>query len=97
VSRRKAVFADPVPGSPGGHARGGRIDRAAGARQAPDSNHCPGTQASSVFLATYTEDCELTAPGFTGKGRQELQEFWLLWMGAFPIVPTLSPIERSVR
>ena len=36
------------------------------------------------FFATYTDDCELTAPGFTGKGRQGLQEFWSLWMGAFP-------------
>lgn len=36
------------------------------------------------FFATYTEDCEVTAPGFTGKGRQGLQEFWSLWMGAFP-------------
>jgi uncharacterized protein (TIGR02246 family) len=36
------------------------------------------------FFDTYTEDCEVTAPGFTGKGRQGLQEFWSLWMDAFP-------------
>lgn len=36
------------------------------------------------FFDTYTEDCELTAPGFTGKGRQGLREFWSLWMDAFP-------------
>jgi steroid delta-isomerase-like uncharacterized protein len=37
-----------------------------------------------AFFATYTEDCELTAPGFDGKGRQGLQEFWSLWMSGFP-------------
>lgn len=36
------------------------------------------------FFATYTEDCEVTAPGFTGKGHQGVQEFWSLWMDAFP-------------
>jgi steroid delta-isomerase-like uncharacterized protein len=37
-----------------------------------------------AFFATYTEDCELTAPGFDGKGRQGLREFWSLWMSGFP-------------
>jgi ketosteroid isomerase-like protein len=36
------------------------------------------------FFDTYTEDCELNAPGFTGKGRQGLQEFWSFWMDGFP-------------
>jgi predicted ester cyclase len=36
------------------------------------------------ITATYTEDCELTAPGFTGKGHQGLQEFWSSYMDAFP-------------
>ena len=36
------------------------------------------------FIGTYTEDCEVTAPGFTGKGQQGLHEFWTAWNGAFP-------------
>jgi steroid delta-isomerase-like uncharacterized protein len=36
------------------------------------------------FFATYADDCEVTAPGFTGKGRQGLTEFWTAWNGAFP-------------
>lgn len=36
------------------------------------------------FFATYAEDCEVSAPGFSGKGRQGLEEFWALWMDAFP-------------
>jgi predicted ester cyclase len=36
------------------------------------------------FFATCAEDCEVTAPGFTGKGRQGLEEFWSLWMDGFP-------------
>jgi steroid delta-isomerase-like uncharacterized protein len=36
------------------------------------------------FSATYTEDCELTAPGFSGKGHQGLREFWSSYMEAFP-------------
>lgn len=35
------------------------------------------------FFATYTDDCEVTAPGFTGKGRQGLTEFWTLWNSGF--------------
>ena len=36
------------------------------------------------FLGIYTEDCEVTAPGFTGKGQQGLHDFWNAWNGAFP-------------
>jgi steroid delta-isomerase-like uncharacterized protein len=36
------------------------------------------------FIATYTEDCEATAPGFAGKGQQGIRDFWALWNGAFP-------------
>ncbi len=35
------------------------------------------------FFATYADDCEVTAPGFTGKGRQGLTEFWNAWNGGF--------------
>ena len=37
-----------------------------------------------AFFATYADDCEVSAPGFTGKGRQGLTEFWATWNGAFP-------------
>lgn len=36
------------------------------------------------MFALYTDDCELTAPGWAGKGRQGLLEFWSLYMTAFP-------------
>jgi ketosteroid isomerase-like protein len=36
------------------------------------------------YLATYHEDCEITAPGFVGKGRQGVAEFWTVFMDAFP-------------
>lgn len=36
------------------------------------------------FVATYADDCEVTAPGFAGKGRQGVGEFWSLWMDGFP-------------
>lgn len=36
------------------------------------------------FLGAYTDDCELTAPGWAGKGREALLEFWSLYMTAFP-------------
>lgn len=36
------------------------------------------------FLAFYTEQHEVTAPGFTAKGHQGVRDFWGLWQGAFP-------------
>jgi uncharacterized protein (TIGR02246 family) len=35
------------------------------------------------FFAAYADDCEVTAPGFTGKGRQGLTEFWNAWHAGF--------------
>lgn len=35
------------------------------------------------FFATFADDCEVTAPGFTGKGRQGLTEFWNAWHAGF--------------
>ena len=35
------------------------------------------------FFATYADDCEITAPGFTGKGRQGLADFWDAWQTGF--------------
>jgi hypothetical protein len=35
------------------------------------------------FFATYADDCEITAPGFTGKGRQGLTDFWNAWHTGF--------------
>jgi ketosteroid isomerase-like protein len=36
------------------------------------------------YLALYTEDCEITAPGFTGRGHEALGTFWDVYMLAFP-------------
>jgi len=36
------------------------------------------------FFGLYTDDCELAAPDWVGKGRQGLLEFWSLYMTAFP-------------
>lgn len=36
------------------------------------------------FVALYTADHEVVAPGFTGKGHQGVRDFWALWNGAFP-------------
>jgi len=35
------------------------------------------------YFAIYADDCEVTAPGFTGKGRQGLTEFWNAWHTGF--------------
>ena len=37
-----------------------------------------------AFVAFYSEDHEVVAPGFTGKGQQGVRDFWALWNGAFP-------------
>ena len=55
----------------------------------PKELHQRNTDAWNIrdqesFFATYSDDCEVSAPGFSGKGRQGLQEFWSLWMDAFP-------------
>jgi predicted ester cyclase len=31
------------------------------------------------FFATYADGCEVTAPGFIGKGQQGLTDFWNTW------------------
>ncbi|MDT7685743.1 MAG: hypothetical protein QOG57_6053 [Pseudonocardiales bacterium] len=36
------------------------------------------------YFACYAEDCEITAPGFVGKGHQGVAEFWSAYMDAFP-------------
>jgi ketosteroid isomerase-like protein len=36
------------------------------------------------YLALYDEDCELTVPGFAGRGREAVGLFWDLNMNAFP-------------
>lgn len=36
------------------------------------------------YLACYAEDCEITAPGLVGKGRQGVNDFWDAYMTAFP-------------
>jgi ketosteroid isomerase-like protein len=36
------------------------------------------------YFACYAEDCEITAPGFVGKGHQGVAEFWTAYMDAFP-------------
>jgi hypothetical protein len=35
------------------------------------------------FFATYADDCEVTAPGFTGKGLRGLADFWNVWHSGF--------------
>jgi steroid delta-isomerase-like uncharacterized protein len=37
-----------------------------------------------AFVALHSEDHEIVAPGFSGKGHQGLRDFWALWNGAFP-------------
>jgi ketosteroid isomerase-like protein len=36
------------------------------------------------YIAAYHADCEITAPGFVGKGHQGVVEFWEAFMTAFP-------------
>ena len=36
------------------------------------------------YLACYAHDCEITAPGFEGKGHQAVNDFWDAYMIAFP-------------
>jgi steroid delta-isomerase-like uncharacterized protein len=36
------------------------------------------------FLSVYSEDCEVSAPGFSGKGHQGVRDFWATWQNAFP-------------
>ena len=36
------------------------------------------------YHAAYHEDCEVTAPGFVGKGQLGVTEFWSCFMDAFP-------------
>jgi ketosteroid isomerase-like protein len=36
------------------------------------------------YLAAYHEECEITAPGFVGKGHEGAIEFWTAFMTAFP-------------
>jgi steroid delta-isomerase-like uncharacterized protein len=36
------------------------------------------------FVADFAEDCEVTIPGFDGKGRQGLREFWAQNEKSFP-------------
>ncbi|GAA5131018.1 ester cyclase [Pseudonocardia adelaidensis] len=43
------------------------------------------------YLAAYHHDCEITAPGFVGKGHQGVTEFWTAFMTAFPDNRVLLP------
>jgi ketosteroid isomerase-like protein len=43
------------------------------------------------YLAAHHEDCEITAPGFIGKGHQGVTEFWTVFMTAFPDNRVLLP------
>jgi predicted ester cyclase len=36
------------------------------------------------YLALYTDDCEITAPGFAGRGHEALGLYWDVYMTAFP-------------
>lgn len=36
------------------------------------------------YVAAYHEDCDITAPGFVGKGHHGVVEFWTAFMTAFP-------------
>jgi steroid delta-isomerase-like uncharacterized protein len=36
------------------------------------------------YLALYTDDCEITAPGFTGRGHEELGAFYDVQITALP-------------
>jgi ketosteroid isomerase-like protein len=36
------------------------------------------------YVAAHHEDCEITAPGFVGKGHGGVVEFWTAFMTAFP-------------
>jgi steroid delta-isomerase-like uncharacterized protein len=36
------------------------------------------------YLALYTDDCEIVAPGFTGRGHEALSQFWDVQMTALP-------------
>jgi steroid delta-isomerase-like uncharacterized protein len=36
------------------------------------------------YLALYTDDCEIAAPGFTGHGHEDLGAFWDVQMTALP-------------
>jgi ketosteroid isomerase-like protein len=36
------------------------------------------------YLACYAPDCEITAPGFVGKGHQAVNDFWDAYITAFP-------------
>ena len=36
------------------------------------------------YLALYTDDCEMTVPGFSGRGHEGLGQFWDVEMTALP-------------
>ncbi len=36
------------------------------------------------YLACYADDCEIITPGFVGKGHQAVNDFWDVYMTAFP-------------
>jgi ketosteroid isomerase-like protein len=36
------------------------------------------------YLALYTDDCEIAASGFTGRGHDALGQWWEVYMTAFP-------------
>jgi uncharacterized protein (TIGR02246 family) len=36
------------------------------------------------FLKGYTDDCEVTGPGFTFKGQQGIRDFWAAFHGPYP-------------
>jgi predicted ester cyclase len=37
-----------------------------------------------AYYGAYHQDCEITAPGFIGKGQQGVAELWSSFMDAFP-------------
>jgi ketosteroid isomerase-like protein len=43
------------------------------------------------YLAAYHDECEISAPGFVGKGHQGVTEFWTTFMTAFPDNRVLLP------
>lgn len=50
------------------------------------------------YLAVYTEDCEVSGPGFALKGHDGLAEWWAQYMSAFPdnrIVVTRTITDES--
>jgi steroid delta-isomerase-like uncharacterized protein len=36
------------------------------------------------FVEGYTDDCEVTGPGFTFKGQQGIRDFWAAFNGPYP-------------